>query len=385
MRVLVVCMRTVGKGGCFTYLGQGGHVQCLTGGVNGRARITNAMRGAGGRTSYNVTIQQTNNEQMLLNLIRLRYCDTPYFLDVSAITSQFSQKGKIAPSFTLPGFDQANPFKFGAEYEWQNQPTLSYTPLEGSSFSKQLMQPIDLTTLQRIIYSGWNIERVFRVAVQNIDNLPNARGTSGPVPECVPDYERFLEVSRLLGYFQRRGELLIGVTGGKKGTGANGGCAKVIQMSFPTGSAKAEQLANLLDGTKASAKSYYIDLPVGFTKQQEIGILPRSILGCMYHLSLAVDVPPEHLYNGAVVATRTADGNIFDWSSVIGNLLHIYSSASYPSNAAVAIRYRDYWFYISNYDVMSKRTFALLMQLYNLQQGDVATTAPPVLTIPIGV
>ena len=49
MRVLVVCMRTVGKGGCFTYLGQGGHVQCLTGGVNGRARITNAMRGAGGK------------------------------------------------------------------------------------------------------------------------------------------------------------------------------------------------------------------------------------------------------------------------------------------------------------------------------------------------
>lgn len=39
-----------------------------------------------GRASYNVAIQQTNNEQLLLNLVRLRYRDPPYFLEVSGLS-----------------------------------------------------------------------------------------------------------------------------------------------------------------------------------------------------------------------------------------------------------------------------------------------------------
>lgn len=347
-----------------------------------------AMRGAGGRTSYNKTIQKTNNEQMLLNLVRLRYCDTPYFLDVGAVTAQFSQKGKLQPSFTIPGFDSASPFKFGAEYEWQNNPTISYSPLQGSSFAKQLLQPIDLRTLQKIIYSGWNIDRVFRVTVQNIDNLPNARGSSGPAPEIAPDYERFQEVSALLGYFQRRGELLMGVHQAErksKDAGAPVVCCQSVQITFPKGTEEADRLAGLLEGTTTTKDSYYINLPIGFTKEQEIGILPRSVLGCMYHLSLGVEVPCEHINCGAVIVTKNPDGSLFDWGNVVGNMLRIHSSKNYPSNAFMAVRYRDYWFYISNYDVKSKRTLALLMQIYNLQQGESDKVQAPILTIPIGV
>src|SRR5690242_6134447 len=35
-----------------------------------------------GRGNYNAAIQQTNSEQLLLNLIRLRYRDAPLFLEV---------------------------------------------------------------------------------------------------------------------------------------------------------------------------------------------------------------------------------------------------------------------------------------------------------------
>ena len=346
-----------------------------------------AMRGAGGRTSYNSTIQQTDNEQMLLNLVRLRYCDTPFFLDVSGVTTQFSQKGKIAPLWSIPGFDEKNPFKLGTDYEWQNQPTIQYSPLQGSSFAKQLLQPIDLRTLQRIIYSGWNIGRVFKVAVQNIDNIPNGRGTAGPAPEMEPEYKRFQEVSELLGDFQRKGELLMGVHQTKVGKDPKSplGCCQSVQITFPAGTEESDRLATLLEGAKTERDNYYINLPVGFTKEQEIGILPRSILGCMYYLSLSIDVPEEHWCCNAVLKTHTQDGKYFDWSNVVGSLMRIHSSTKYPTNAFVATRYRDYWFYISNYDVTSKRTFSLLMQLYNLQQGDVDKSQPPVLTIPIGV
>ena len=43
-----------------------------------------------GRDNYNVAIQQTNNEQLLLNLVRLRYRDTPLFLEVSSVTTNFT-------------------------------------------------------------------------------------------------------------------------------------------------------------------------------------------------------------------------------------------------------------------------------------------------------
>ncbi|MCB1117160.1 MAG: hypothetical protein KDK50_01115, partial [Chlamydiia bacterium] len=338
-----------------------------------------AMRGAGGRTSYNTTIQQTNNEQMLLNLVRLRYCDTPYFLDVSGVTNQFSQRGKLLPSFTIPGFDEKNPFKFGAEYEWQNNPTLSYSPLEGSSFARRLMQPIDLRIIQQILYSGWNANRVFRLAVQNFDSIPNASGTAGPAPECAPEYKEFQEISCLLGFFQRKGELQIGVTQGKIKNNELPICCQSMQISFPAGSEQAERLADLLKGAKTNAGYYYLNLPVGFSKQQQIGILPRSILGCMYYLSLSTQVPEEHLKCGAVMATKTSTGEIFDWNDVLNNIMTIRSSTKYPSNAFTAIRYRDYWFYISNFDVQSKRTFSLLMQLYNLQQTDPSTSGAPIL------
>ena len=292
-----------------------------------------AMRGAGGRTSYNKTIQKTNNEQMLLNLVRLRYCDTPYFLDVGAVTAQFSQKGKLQPSFTIPGFDKDSPFKFGAEYEWQNNPTISYSPLEGSSFAKQLLQPIDLRTLQKIIYSGWNIDRVFRIAVQNIDNLPNARGSSGPAPEIAPEYKGFQEVAALLGDFQRKGQLLMGVRQLDQGQKDKPLCCQAVQLTFPTGTEEADRLAHLLEGVTTSKDNYYINLRVGFTKELQIGILPRSVLGAMYHLSLAVEVPCEHLNCGAVVVTKNTDGSLFDWRSVVGSMLRIHSSKNYPSNA----------------------------------------------------
>jgi hypothetical protein len=41
------------------------------------------------RVSYNEVINRTSNEQLLLNLVRLKYRDTPFFLEISSLTSSF--------------------------------------------------------------------------------------------------------------------------------------------------------------------------------------------------------------------------------------------------------------------------------------------------------
>ena len=41
------------------------------------------------RVDYNLAVQKTNDEQLLLNLARLKYRDTPFFMEVSSVASQF--------------------------------------------------------------------------------------------------------------------------------------------------------------------------------------------------------------------------------------------------------------------------------------------------------
>jgi len=46
------------------------------------------------RIRYNEVVRDTNDEQLLLNIVRLRYADSPVFIDLPSITSQFEVAGR---------------------------------------------------------------------------------------------------------------------------------------------------------------------------------------------------------------------------------------------------------------------------------------------------
>jgi hypothetical protein len=46
-----------------------------------------------GRLEYNQAVQQSFREEMLLNLVRLRYRETPEFLTVGGIAAQYTFDG----------------------------------------------------------------------------------------------------------------------------------------------------------------------------------------------------------------------------------------------------------------------------------------------------
>ena len=45
------------------------------------------------RLRYNEVVRDTNDEQLLINIVRLRYADSPVFIDLPNITSQFEVAG----------------------------------------------------------------------------------------------------------------------------------------------------------------------------------------------------------------------------------------------------------------------------------------------------
>ena len=81
------------------------------------------------RNNYNIAVQKTNDEQLLLNLVRLKYRDTPFFLEVSSIASQFTLRSNASVATTLEKAQNAI-FGLGAGIAMEERPTVTYAPLQ---------------------------------------------------------------------------------------------------------------------------------------------------------------------------------------------------------------------------------------------------------------
>ncbi len=62
-------------------------------------------------------------------------------------------------------------------------------------------------------------------------------------------------------------------------------------------------------------------------------------------------------------------------------LIRVHSGDSRPTDAYVAVRYRDQWFWIDDRDLSSKRVFSFLMLLFSLTEKDTLQAAP-IVTVP---
>ena len=59
------------------------------------------------------------------------------------------------------------------------------------------------------------------------------------------------------------------------------------------------------------------------------------------------------------------------------------SSQTQPKNSFAAVRYLDYWFYIDNRDIESKRSLGLIIALFRILAPS-GGGAAPILTLPTG-
>lgn len=385
------------------------------------------------RRPYNEVIQRTSAEQLLLNLVRLKYREAPLFLEVGSVSAQFvfDESGSISGTINenIP-FQPINPNVLGlsGKIGYQERPTITYAPLQGEDFVNRLLSPASLETVLLLVRSGWRIDRVLKLTVQGLNGLDNASGASGPTPSRAPEYEEFARLTDAMLALQRKGLLELGAVSrevdlsdpipstavdgqdlvsaaqaGYRFAASDGGAGYVLKGSktalvwrVPTGDDAAEEVGRIRDLLKlapgqgsydlrlAAAGKGQADLTAGGGGgNKEIGVATRSLIGTLFYLSQAVEAPDAHRDAGLVTITRDADNNVFDWSRVTGELFSVRCRAAPPSNAAVAVRYRGYWYYIDEADLDSKSTFALLGQLFALQAGS-AKTAAPVLTLPVG-
>jgi len=158
------------------------------------------------RSQYNQAIQKTNDEQLLLNLVRLKYHDTPLFMEVHNIASQFTLQNDISISTQLQAGAKGI-FTPDAGTFVEESPTISYSPLHGENFVQGVLTAISLKTIVLLFHSGWNVERIFKVCLQRIDKLKNAPSASGPTPKIAPKTGKFFKAAKYLRQLQSQGGL----------------------------------------------------------------------------------------------------------------------------------------------------------------------------------
>jgi len=167
-----------------------------------------------GRNDYNIVLQQTEDEETILNLVRVRYGDRPMFFDVNSVSTSFTWSQNVGASGTIleyGGSDiQRNNLSVRGDLQYTERPTITYTPLGGKDFVKSVLTPADLDTLILLSNSGWSIERLLRLMANRMNGLPNAPRASGPTPGDPPIYKKFNQASKQMRQLQKRGMLRLG-------------------------------------------------------------------------------------------------------------------------------------------------------------------------------
>ena len=323
-----------------------------------------------GRPAYNDAILATNDEQLLQNIVRLRFGDSLGFLTVASVTANVSVTGSgtvdlgFGPSANYKG----NLVPFHGTLSTEQNPTISYVPVSGERLLRQLASevPVDLAIL--LINSAHSHKQAWDAILRRINNIRNPDYLDPPLLAVDP---RFEEIAALGSSLQRRG-ILYWV----RLAGAQVRYAMVLHSYSPANTLEVARLLDLLGVAQPAREGDDIVIPVllsvGSPDPGAIAIETRSLFDLMRLAAARIELPAD----AAAGAVRYPE------LGPAGKGIRILSSTSRPPQARVMAEYRDRWYFIENDDEASKQWFMMLQLLANAQVPS-GTEVGPVLTIPV--
>jgi len=384
------------------------------------------------RTRYNEVYRSTNDEQLLLNIVRLRYADSPIFIDLSNITSQFEFSGRGNYGYGLdgsgPGFSNLGL----GEFFLRDAPTLSYHPRSGQETAKSLLQPLS-AELFSVVNAGARFEQFLLMTVNDINDVPNAARSIAMIPSSPDENFEFRRGVELLSELEQRGavELTVrkleetedvsdpipveSVRGSDLVAAAKENyvfrktdqdrmtvhkCEKTLILRVREQDRLSPEMQEfcrvfrLQPGLttykiKSELSGDHPERESGFPDEQDteardtIFVNMRSMLQIGVFLSKGVCVPEEHITQGIAPMTPDGNGQLYDWTSVTEGLFRVCSSRRRPKKSEIAVKYRGYWFYIAPNDIHSRACMAIFETLFAVQESD-ERRGGPLLTLPIG-
>jgi hypothetical protein len=320
------------------------------------------------RLHYATAVAESWKEQLLLNIVKTRYAEAPTFLDVVSVVSGYSLEtgvslnGQISPE-ALRGDTFVGG---GLSGRFTDRPTISYAPLTGERFARNLMAPVPLEMLLFMIEGGTPADFVLRLAAQSIEGHHNHGLYAGEFRPRDPQFAKLLQVLRGL---QQAGAIETQFIRRNDHTET----WLLFHAIDPSRTGLAEQMAALktLLGVPVELDRVRVVFATLAREPGVVGIRTRSLLQVLFTLGAGVQIHPEHVTNGSAISVD---------SSEVPPGFTVHSRKERPEEPFAAVSYAGLWFWIDKGDLASKSTLAAVTILFKFLEGGPGQA--PVLTIP---
>lgn len=324
------------------------------------------------RTAYAEAIDRTENEQLLLMIVKGRYGETGSLLAVNAVAAniRFRTEAGIEAGFGPDNISGENLLIGGMAYE--ENPTITYSPVQGHKYIRQIESPIPLDLLLLTMRHPSLGSRTMKLLINRANNLRNPHFLLKPTEDDGHDFQRFVD---LFTELHAQGILEL-VKNNEEHITAD---IVISGYSSQYGNEVNEFLA-LLDLTAPEDQSKHIAIPtyfgINFDKSNRLAISTRTTLDLIEILRACVEVPDEHMKSNLALS--------YPPLGPVGKGIKIKSSKSQPSNASVSVPYRSYWYYIVETDHSTKQFFNALRTLWSITIDDsIDAKDVPLMTIPV--
>ncbi len=354
-----------------------------------------------GHLAYNSAVKSAADDELLLNIVRIRYLDTLDFMATTSISSQlaFTVAGNAGSSGEFGTFG-------GGDLSYSSRPTFTFSPQRGQDFAQRLIEPVRVDVLAYLVAADWDVRMLMRLFVRRLNGLDNELGL--PSPEFVEVTDRLSELqihNRLFLGFVQATEPVSGPIGAGRVSGTDiVEAAKAgyrFQQQAQGGpfvlTANRPQPVLAVEGEGEDAKAVrrllqlergrpYYELepgtrlgPSGAGLRDAVTVRTGSLLRAVIYLSQGVQVPPKHVEEGLTSAEWPPGSP----GAGIEDLFTVRVAKRKPG-AELRVKHRGYWFYIAETDLSSRYTFFHMSEAFRLGLTPVASQESPVLTLPVG-
>ena len=329
------------------------------------------------RFDYSSAVAESWKRQTLLNIVKLRYLDSPVFLDVAQIVSGYQLQTTVSAGGTASIDPSSVPTigsfaNFGAQGSFTDRPTITYVPLTGDQYIRGIVTPLRPEQVFSAILAGWPTEAILFTTVNTVNGLANQR-FGGMTPRTADP--RFLRVVRLMGRLQVSNALGFRFTDGKTPSTRTIMFFRRAELSDRERQ-DIEELRQLLN-LHPDATEFELVFGPTPASDREIAVQTRSMVQILMEVGGQVSVPATHIAEGRATPGLTDAGT----DDEVLHYMRIHSSPDRAAQAFISVPYRDHWFWIDDRDLTTKRNFALLMLLFSLADTG-EKKGVPLLTIP---
>ena len=328
------------------------------------------------REDYNLSLTESWKRQILLNVVKIRYVEPMFFVDVGEIVAAYALEtgvnvGASRSIFDLSGTGAESTFDLGVSGKYTDRPTITYRPMTGTSFLKGVMSPIPVSNVILSIESGVSAAFIMNLGIRAINGYRNEAITVQGYKPPQPGFIRIVDI-----FCKLQENYAMHVTSRPLESG-EGPC---LFLSFSDRGDKEigaliQELKELLQ-LDATVNEYVLSSGARPKNQRTIAFQTYSLAQILAAVATRVEMPKDDV----ITKRATPDVSFASGNNGFGKIL-VRSSDKEPETAFSAVKYKDSWFWVDDYDLAAKRVFSFIMLAFTLLDND-KDTMPLQLTIP---